>query len=191
MTRDVNLRSTGTEFHLDRERFGYLIIQSLSWLCQLIISYLTYSGICLKPTSCSRQQINTLCIFNLKGTWGKINDIEASIVPEKLKLVHQHHQVWKYQTSKQIVFQSHTEQGMYNPIYWCTKETWEPSKKYLIIGYEAYMLFLLFFVPLIIMASAYCGVCVELWAVTEDVAPSPRYVNYNYYWNVASFSNDR
>ena len=33
------------------------------------------------------------------------------------------------------------------------------------------MLFLLFFVPLLVMASAYCGVCVELWAVTES---SPR-----------------
>ena len=36
------------------------------------------------------------------------------------------------------------------------------------------MLFLLFFVPLLVMASAYCGVCVELWAVTESSTPSPR-----------------
>lgn len=70
-----------------------------------------------------------------------------------------------------VPLQKHFRSGgpSLSPVYFCSKQYSDDNT--LIIGHELYMLFLLFFLPVIVMIIAYGGVCIELWAVTEDIAP--------------------
>ncbi|XP_067928488.1 QRFP-like peptide receptor [Watersipora subatra] len=73
-----------------------------------------------------------------------------------------------------LFVQKHYKTGLHDPVYWCDKYTSSTDKKgqLLTIAFEVYMLSLLFLLPVITMAIAYAGVCIELWAVTESVNQS-------------------
>lgn len=70
-----------------------------------------------------------------------------------------------------VIVINHKEVGEKHKAYWCIKD---PSDTQKILGYEMYMLTLLFLLPLLIMIVAYTVIAVTVWHVSDMRAAGGR-----------------